>query len=180
MNKKYIGATKKKQSTQIVIPWRTLSIVVGIAVIWMLVTWSYPSMIAFYAKHKSQPVTKALTIEQPEPPTFEFYTELTKQEADEYSRRAKSVQQSLKKNQTPSYKCYVQAGSFAQLTDAERNRALLTLNGYSAVVRSVTLEDGKIRHRVILGPFTSINEAEDMQKNLYSFAGMHSVLLKSA
>jgi cell division protein FtsN len=181
MKKKHIGATKKKPANPIIIPWQALGILGSVLVIAGLVTWSYPYLQAFYAKQHSQPVVKALAPEQTEPAVFEFYSELTKQEADEYSRRAKSSpNNSLKKTQPPSYKCYVQAGSFAHLTDAERTRAFLTLNGYAASVKSVTLEDGRTRHRVILGPFISINEAEDMQKNLYSFAGIQSILLKSA
>jgi len=180
MKKKYSGATKKTQATQVKIPWRALGIALLLLSVGALTIWSYPKVIAFYVNKKPQPAPKAQVLVQPEPPVFEFYAELTKQEADEYSQRAQNAASGLKKNQLASYNCYVQAGSFSNITDAERTKAFLTLNGYLAVVRSVTLEDGRNRHRVILGPFNSINEAQDMQKNLYSFAGIQSILLKSA
>lgn len=180
MKKKYSGATKKTEAKQVRIPWRAVGIVMLLLSVGALAIWSYPKVMAFYANKKPHTTPKPQTLVQPEPPVFEFYTELTKKEADEYSRRAKTALSDLKKNQLPSYTCYVQAGSFSNITDAERTKAFLTLNGYLAVVRSVTLEDGRNRHRVILGPFNSINEAQDMQKNLYSFAGIQSVLLKSA
>jgi cell division protein FtsN len=182
MKKKHFGATKKTRATEFVFPWRTMAIFSGTIATILLVIWAYPKGREFYLAHKtklsSQPVVVAVAPE--EAPTFEFYTELTKQEVDNYYNNAKNSTLSLKKNSASAYNCYVQAGSYSKMADAERTKAFLTLNGYSASVKSVTLEDGKMRHRIILGPFVSINEAQDMQRNLQTLASIESVLVKSA
>ncbi len=61
----------------------------------------------------------------------------------------------------------VQAGSFRQPDDANRLRARLMLTGITADITVNTLDDGDgVWHRVVLGPFGSKEDAEQMVANL--------------
>jgi len=58
----------------------------------------------------------------------------------------------------------LQAGSFRQRKDAERQRAQVGFQGLRAHIREVSVDDGKTWDRVMLGPFSSrsdMNRAVD-------------------
>ncbi|CAG0991398.1 hypothetical protein BURK2_02408 [Burkholderiales bacterium] len=57
---------------------------------------------------------------------------------------------------------FLQVGSYAQVGDAENERAKLALLGFEASIQAATLPDKGVRHRVRLGPYAS---AEEMNRN---------------
>jgi cell division protein FtsN len=54
----------------------------------------------------------------------------------------------------------LQAGSFTNAVDAERLSATLQAQGLHTDTATVTLSNGAIRHRVIVGPFASSTETQ--------------------
>lgn len=58
-----------------------------------------------------------------------------------------------------SERLYLQVGAFEDPSEADNMKALLTLNGIDASAQRAQLADGRIVHRVRIGPF---NKPEDM------------------
>jgi cell division protein FtsN len=54
----------------------------------------------------------------------------------------------------------LQAGSFTNAADAEKLRATLQSQGLNTDTTTVTLSNGVVRHRVIVGPFNSNTETQ--------------------
>lgn len=54
----------------------------------------------------------------------------------------------------------LQAGSFTNKEDAERLRTTLSQSGWNTETATVTLSSGAIRHRVIVGPFSSSQDTQ--------------------
>jgi cell division protein FtsN len=73
---------------------------------------------------------------------------------------------------------YLQAGSFTNPADAENERARLALLGFEAGIQKVTLADKSVRHRVRLGPFSSV---EEMNRNKAELArrGVEATVVKN-
>ncbi len=61
---------------------------------------------------------------------------------------------------------WIQAGSFANQTEAENLKAQLALSGLEATVQPVTLQDKSMRYRVRLGPYDSIGELTRVKDDL--------------
>lgn len=61
----------------------------------------------------------------------------------------------------------LQTGSFKNQLQADRQRAKLLLQGYEADIRAVTLNNGSVWHRVLMGPFDR-TKAIQMQTKLES------------
>jgi cell division protein FtsN len=53
----------------------------------------------------------------------------------------------------------LQVGSFRALSDADRLRATLTLGGHEALIQTVSVNGSDTWHRVRLGPFGDLNQA---------------------
>ena len=62
----------------------------------------------------------------------------------------------------------LQAGSFRNASDADRRRAELILNGYEVRLQPVKLENGDTWHRVMIGPYNSVNTLHKAQDQLAS------------
>ncbi|WP_317932185.1 SPOR domain-containing protein [Halioxenophilus sp. WMMB6] len=60
----------------------------------------------------------------------------------------------------------LQAGSFRQATDASRMRAELILLNLDAVVEQVTLSNGQIWHRVVVGPYSNRSQMTKARNQL--------------
>ena len=54
----------------------------------------------------------------------------------------------------------LQAGSFTNQADAERLRTTLSQSGWNTETATVTLASGAVRHRVIVGPFSSSQDTQ--------------------
>lgn len=61
---------------------------------------------------------------------------------------------------------FLQAGSFANVADAENLRARLALAGWEAQVSQGTLADKAVRHRVRLGPYDNVDELNRIKGEL--------------
>ena len=54
----------------------------------------------------------------------------------------------------------LQAGSFTNASDADKLRATLQSQGLNTATTTVTLSNGVVRHRVIVGPFNTSAETQ--------------------
>lgn len=61
---------------------------------------------------------------------------------------------------------YLQVGSFVSLSDADNRKAKLALLGHDAAVRSISLPDKGMMHRVVVGPFESLDELDQVKEEL--------------
>lgn len=61
---------------------------------------------------------------------------------------------------------YLQVGSFEDPSEADNMRAMLTLNGLAPITQRVQLPDGRIVHRVRLGPYTRPEDMKSTQSRL--------------
>jgi cell division protein FtsN len=109
----------------------------------------------------SAPVAASGVSEQPKQ-HFEFYKVLTDNRADGgVPRSAEKAPAAVKepvKAAASKETFYVQAGSFSNVSDAEKLKAKLALLGLEASLRSVELPDKGTYHRVRLGPFKGGDE----------------------
>ncbi len=101
---------------------------------------------------------------------YEFYKLLPNQTVDvptgEYIGNQKStieVQPVTPAISVPGFT--LQAGSFRRLNDADRRKAQLAMMGYEARVEKVPVRDGNT-HRVIMGPFTTADKANQVKTQL--------------
>ena len=106
------------------------------------------------------PVTIDASVTEPEP-QFDFYSELTKSSVD-----AVLASTDLNSPAKPINGYLVQAGIFKKSSNADAIKAKLTLNGFQAKIEQIRLADGEIRHRIVLGPFKTEQQAQIMQKKL--------------
>jgi cell division protein FtsN len=109
-------------------------------------------------------------------PRFEFYKVLTdkpdavtapasadavpkavdKPKADKVAD--KPVEKTAESKAAPAKANYLQAGSFANASDAENLKASLAMKGMEASVQAVSIPGKGVWHRVRVGPFTSEKE----------------------
>lgn len=106
---------------------------------------------------------------------YEFYRLLEQKEVHSpdvstyKSTPKKSVENTAATTSTSSQKFRLQAGSFRNITDADRLKATLTLNGMNVQIESADIR-GEPWYRVFVGPFSDrskMNAAQD------SLAGMN-------
>ena len=60
----------------------------------------------------------------------------------------------------------LQVGSFKDFSSADRVKAQLALLGIFAAIQRVMLNEQDVRHRVRLGPYTSVDELRDVRRRL--------------
>ncbi|MFT6029234.1 MAG: cell division protein FtsN [Oleiphilaceae bacterium] len=113
-------------------------------------------------KIKEKPSVKTEKKTQKEPENrFNFYDLLPKNEViapkvDAYQFKEKSA--------PGEFYYIIQTGSFRNLKDAERQKAMIAFQGLKADIRSITNEQGSTWHRVSTGPFynrSKMNSALD-------------------
>lgn len=119
----------------------------------------------------------------PKKPTFDFYTMLPNSTSDavEAAPAEPTTKPALPKPLPTVEKQYLlQVASLSQAEDADRIKAQLTLSGFHAQVRPVTI-DQKTWYRVYLGPFDSLRTAKQTQADIKSnYAHSIIVVKKSA
>jgi cell division protein FtsN len=96
----------------------------------------------------------------PDKPRFDFYKILPG--AEEAKPAAKAPETQTKAVD----RLWLQAGAFANETDAENLRARLALSGWEASVQSATLPDKSVRYRVRLGPYDNTDELNHIKADL--------------
>jgi len=96
----------------------------------------------------------------PEPATrFEFFDRLPN--ARLASRTAPDARAAAPQQRAAESREYLlQAGSFTNAEDAQRLSASLLASGLASETATVTLSNGAVRHRVIVGPFASSTETQ--------------------
>ncbi len=85
------------------------------------------------------------------------------------------TKQGLDSNQ-PSTLYIIQAGAFEVYREADKRKAQLSLLGQNAYIEKVVIED-KTWHRVKIGPFSSLNEADTIRKRLKN-QSIQSVIMR--
>ena len=61
---------------------------------------------------------------------------------------------------------FLQAGAFQSAADADDLKARLALAGHEARIQTADLPEGKVLHRVRVGPFPSVDEARRVREQL--------------
>lgn len=91
-------------------------------------------------------------------PRFDFYKLLQESEvivpATEPVQPTAETPPAKAETQTPADEFILQVGSFASEVDADRLRAQLLMLNLEARLEKVTIRNGEIWHRVVVGPFT--------------------------
>jgi cell division protein FtsN len=108
---------------------------------------------------KTQP--PAPTPDETAPPThFEFFERLPNDRVS--AQPAASPAAAVTVTPAPSGKgdFLLQAGSFTNASDADKLRATLQSQGLNTATTTVTLSNGVVRHRVIVGPFNTSAETQ--------------------
>jgi cell division protein FtsN len=110
--------------------------------------------------NQPDPVTKAPAPEQPKipKPRFDFYKLL--QDSEEIVPATESTQQHQERANTVApqqpredVEYILQVGSFRNTADADRLRVQLLLLNLTAHIEQVTIREGELWHRVLVGPF---------------------------
>ena len=70
------------------------------------------------------------------------------------------------KQSKPAERFWLQAGSFANESDAENLKATLAFAGWEAMVQAASLPDKGVRYRVRLGPYDNTDELTRMKGEL--------------
>jgi len=101
-------------------------------------------------------------------PRFDFYTELTKNNAETISTPSIQMATDLKSPTKAIDGYLLQIGSYKKNIAADGLKAKLTLNGFDAKIERLKLLDGEIRYRLMLGPYKNEKQAKVMQQQLKS------------
>ena len=72
----------------------------------------------------------------------------------------------------------LQVGSFRKIDEADRLKARLALQGVTADIQSVTINDGDTWHRVRVGPFRDVDEVKRIRNRLQKL-GISSMVVKN-
>lgn len=132
----------------------TLVILIGAFVYGLYLLQTIPETHSISVNDKKQNIKPEVKIEpkpQKEPENrFNFYDLLPKHEViapkvDAYQFKEKS--------DPGEYYYVIQTGSFRNLKDAERQKAMIAFQGLKADIQSVTNDQGTTWHRVSTGPF---------------------------
>jgi cell division protein FtsN len=81
-------------------------------------------------------------------------------------------------NTPPPGNYFIQAGSFRRLEQAEEMKAQLAITGFEASIQTFKMGDRDNRYRVLIGPFSSKDQAQNQQMHLEQALQLHSVVLK--
>lgn len=108
------------------------------------------------------PGAPAAKTESGEKPRFDFYKVLTDKQDNAAPSTAHPQSPAAAQNPTATSGAqYLQVGSFANSSDAEKLKARLALMGFEANVQTAELGDKGVWHRVRLGPYKT---AADLEK----------------
>ena len=75
------------------------------------------------------------------------------------------------------YHYFLQVGSFAKADEADTLKALLTLNGLEPTLQVITL-DTKVWYRIVLGPWSTPQQADKARQTLQGLAGEGTLIIK--
>lgn len=72
---------------------------------------------------------------------------------------------------------YLQVGAFENPTEADNLKALLALNGIQSTAQRAQLSDGRVVHRVRIGPYSRPEDMNDVRARLANI-GMNASLVR--
>lgn len=113
-------------------------------------------------------------------PQFDFYTMLPDMQVGDSNTASKTTAANVSNNQVKSpqavHQYILQAGAFKRITDADKVRADLILQGYSVQIKAVQVNNITWQ-RIIIGPYKTLSEARQAQDKLAK-AGKKSLLFQ--
>ncbi len=95
-------------------------------------------------------------------------------EKDKAAAKAKDI---AKKPADANVHYTLQAGSFKSSAEADRRRANIVMSGLPVRVQKVTVKEGEVWYRVVVGPFAGKDKASQARQNLQS-DGVDSMMVK--
>lgn len=111
---------------------------------------------------------------------FEFYKILPQGEnTAQHPASPEPVKPPEKPEEKPAEKLWLQVGAFGEADDAENLKARLALSGIQAGSQRAQLPDGRVVHRVRIGPFAKPEEMNAVRSRLAS-AGFEASVAKAA
>tara|TARA_R110002049_G_scaffold29236_14_gene99257 strand:- start:423 stop:1007 length:585 start_codon:yes stop_codon:yes gene_type:complete len=109
---------------------------------------------------------------------FDFYTILPRGGEDPSAVAPPVEEQTATGAPPPSVeRLYLQVGAFEDPSEADNMKALLALNGVEAVAQRTRLEDGRVVHRVRVGPFARPEDMASVRTRLNT-AGVSGVVVQ--
>jgi cell division protein FtsN len=168
------NASKPRNESSVSI-WKWLLVVVIIALFVGFLLWLKSTAT------KNTPKT-VVTQSQKKPIKYDFYNVLPGREViiPEYQietqKRLERQQAKQHPEKKPATVYMIQAGAFKAYREADKRKAQLILLGQSAYIEKVIMK-GKTWHRVKIGSFNSLNEADDIRKQLKN-KDIQSVIMK--
>ena len=128
----------------------------------------------------------AVTAAAPDKPRFDFYKILPGAEEPKVGTERKAADKPVERADDKtnpqvgtapakvSERLWLQAGAFANESDAESLKARLAMSGWEAAVQAATVPDQGVRYRVRLGPYDNTDELNriksDLSKNGFDVA----------
>ncbi len=128
----------------------------------------------------------AVTAAAPDKPRFDFYKILPGAEEPKVGTERKPADKAVERGDDKtnpqaaaapakgSERLWLQAGAFANESDAESLKARLAMSGWEAAVQAATVPDQGVRYRVRLGPYDNTDELNriksDLSKNGFDVA----------
>ncbi len=98
-------------------------------------------------------------------PRFTFYTLLPEKEVVVPEGEVRTLRREEHLGRAPRGGYFIQAGSFRQMSDADRLKARLALLGVESRIERAEVK-GAVWYRVRLGPFASMTEVERVRSRL--------------
>ena len=95
-------------------------------------------------------------------PRFDFYNILPGSEEPITEQNIKQARQQTAGTEV----YYLQAGAFHSESDADNLKAKLALLGIEAVIQTANLPDKGLLHRVRIGPYSNVDEADKVRATL--------------
>lgn len=149
---------------------------------WIAAPRSEPAAVESISPRDETPLAdemKSGNSDQPPKSQYDFFTVLPEMEVvvpeQELSANKQAEDTAPVSNDADSY--ILQVGSFRASADAEQMKARLALQGFTALVQTVTVND-ETWHRVRIGPVAGAGKADDMRRQLTQ-AGIDTLVMKS-
>ena len=134
--------------------WILVGLVLGAFIMFLVYLWGIaPAPDAPKAAKPAEPKVTKKEVEVVPKPRFDFYKLLQESEVIvPATEPAQGTDKSIEK-QPDAMEYILQVGSFPKNEDADKLRAQLILLNLDARIEKVTIRNGEVWHRVVVGPF---------------------------
>ncbi len=149
--------------------------VAGVYLAQLVVEHNFHHTVAGWFKRDKPAGDKTVKKEAEKPKSkFDFYTILPETESHptDHGRKEPKIAKTEKIDKSEKPKAdeavvyILQAGSFETLEKADELKAQLALQGLQAYIQKVTVEGKGDRHRVLLGPYSNLDERDAVTQQL--------------